>query len=533
MTVMDFDHATFDLRDPALAASLPSFSDLLSAGVEKHAERILVVFEGGEVWTWAQAQEHAQRMTGRLRALGCVPGDRIGLFLSNGPEFLSIWWGAALLGGILSPYNTALRGRLLIEVCETADPKIVFIGPSFREQKEDLQAAGVPVMDVGELASIVPDEAAAVSVSREGWMPHALIFTSGTTGRSKGSLASFAQIYSMTSHLVSGCDLTPEDRLLVDLPLSHLAAVATTLTMLIVGGSIAVRNAPAMSRYWEAAAETGVTFAIIVGTMAEFLLNQPLSPFDRSHKFRFLMSSPLPSRVEEFKERFGIVGFATGYGSTETGTPLFSGLSDAPVAGTCGRLRDGLQARLVDENDFPVAPGEAGELILRSEAPWIMSLGYYRNAEATAEAWRNGWFHTGDNMTRDLAGYYFFKGRTTDSLRRRGENISSFEVEREVLTYPGIMEAACVPVRGNGDDEVKVFLVLRSQDSWDYEALHRYLVGKMPHFMVPRYYEVIGELPKTATARVRKFELVMRGNGASTWDSEAAGLRVTRSGLAR
>ena len=245
------------------------------------------------------------------------------------------------------------------------------------------------------------------------------------------------------------------------------------------------------------------------------------------------MSAPLPVEHETFMARFGLQEIATAYGSTEVSGCL-TRTPDVPlVRGSCGRQRDGYLVRLVDEHDFEVPDGDYGELVVRTDQPWSLSTGYVDDPAATAASWRNGWFHTGDIFRRDNQGNYYFHDRRTDAVRRRGENISSFEVEREVLAFPGIAEVACVAVQTEGqpDDEVKVFVVL--EEPLDLESLVGFLVDRMPHFMVPRYYEVVDQLPKTATMRVEKHRLRTLGNSESTWDCQAFGLKVTSSGLVR
>jgi carnitine-CoA ligase len=205
------------------------------------------------------------------------------------------------------------------------------------------------------------------------------------------------------------------------------------------------------------------------------------------------------------------------------------------VPGSVGRVRRGYEVRLVDDHDVEVPPGEPGELIVRTARPWCLSSGYIDDPGETARAWRNGWFHTGDVLRADGDGNYFFHDRRKDTLRRRGENISSFEVERDVASHAAVAEAACVGVPSDGgvDDDVKVWIVPVEGAEVDLVALVEYLVERMPQFMVPRYYELTESLPKTPTLRVQKHILRQLGNSAATWDRDAAGLRVSRTGLTR
>ena len=217
---------------------------------------------------------------------------------------------------------------------------------------------------------------------------------------------------------------------------------------------------------------------------------------------------------------------------TETSWPLISGRNPR-VRGTCGRPREGYEVRIVDENDCEVAPDTVGELIVRSDIPWSMNHGYHNNPEATARAWRNGWFHTGDAFRRDPDGNFFFVDRLKDAIRRRGENISSFEVEAEVNAHPAVREAAVVGVPSEfGEDDVMAVVAPVAGKSVDPAELLQFLVPRMAHFMIPRYVRVMPELPKTPTQKVQKNLLREAGVTADTWDREAAGIRIRRERLA-
>jgi carnitine-CoA ligase len=257
---------------------------------------------------------------------------------------------------------------------------------------------------------------------------------------------------------------------------------------------------------------------------------QAPSARDREHTLRSAMMVPLVEDAPSFSKRFGVAIY-TLFNMTEISCPIISGLNPTPL-GTCGKPRDGVDVRVVDENDCEVAPGEVGELIIRADRPWSMTTGYYGNPEASAKAWRNGWFHTGDGFRTDPDGNYFFVDRMKDAIRRRGENISSFEVEVEVQSHPDVQEAAAVAVpSAMSEDEVLVALVAQPGRSIDPKALIEYLVARMPHFMVPRYLRIVSELPRTPTQKVQKHLIRAQGVTADTWDREQAGVVVRRQKL--
>jgi len=258
--------------------------------------------------------------------------------------------------------------------------------------------------------------------------------------------------------------------------------------------------------------------SILLSTMPNFLLAQPATPGDRDHSLTKVIIIPLFGELAAFRRRFGCE-VTTFYNMTEVSIPLAADGFNLVDGTSCGRPRPGVTARIVDQHDEPVAPGTVGELVLRADEPWEFNLGYWRNPEQTAEAWRNQWLHTGDAFRADADGNFYFVDRLKDAIRRRGENISSFEVEAEVEAHPAILESAAVAVPASaGEDEVKVVVALKSGERLDPAELHAFLQGRLPAYMVPRYIEVRSEeLPKTPTGKVRKAALRADGVG-SAWD---------------
>jgi crotonobetaine/carnitine-CoA ligase len=332
--------------------------------------------------------------------------------------------------------------------------------------------------------------------------------------------------------MLSGADaafahLGPDDRYLVNLPLFHVGGTGAVYVPLIRGGSCAIVDSFDTRAFWPTVRRTQSTIVTLLGVMASFVAKQPPSPDDRNHTLRSVMMVPLAEDADAFSKRFGCDVY-TVFNMSETSCPIVSGPNPSPL-GTCGRPRPGAEARIVDENDCEVPPGTVGELILRTDRPWAMNHGYLNNPEATAKAWRNGWFHTGDAFRVDEAGNFFFVDRMKDAIRRRGENISSFEVEAEVCAHPAVKEAAAVAVPSeHAEDEVLVAVSLAAGATLDPAELIRFLIPRMAHFMVPRYVRVLAELPRTPTQKVQKHVLRAEGVTADTFDREAAGIVVKR-----
>jgi crotonobetaine/carnitine-CoA ligase len=297
--------------------------------------------------------------------------------------------------------------------------------------------------------------------------------------------------------------------------------------MLQAGGSLAYPKGFSSTTFWDDVRRFEATITIAIHGMVSFMLDQPVRADDADNPLRVVYMGPL-TRHDEFAERFGCRVY-TAYGMTEVPVPIVSALD--PVDGrSCGRNADpeNYELRLVDEHDVPVPVGTPGELIVRNSRPWTINSGYKNMPEATANAWRNGWFHTGDEFLLDEEGNFFFLDRMKDVIRRRGVNISSFEVEEEVRSHPAVKDVAAVAIKNPdmeesaGDEEVKVVVVLEDDTALEPADLVDYLTPRMPRHWLPRYVEFAPELPRTESFKVRKADLRDAGVTATTWDSVAA-----------
>jgi crotonobetaine/carnitine-CoA ligase len=509
--------------------------DLLVKGAGEHPDRRLTLFEDGSTWTWRQALEQACAAANVLRSAGLGQDQILALILPNGPDFLRAWWGAALLGATILPINPALRGGLLERPLVIGQPAMLVTTPELAEPLSSVPACrDLALIDAATLAGddvSLPALAEPIGL----WAIEKLLLTSGTTGPSKLVQVPYLHAYWGYTTILKAQDFAESDSFLIDVPLFHSAALGYTNATLAVGSGICVRSRPVLDSYWEIARDAGVTGAVLISSMVTALMTKDPRPADREHRIRFMLTSPVPVDVDAFKKRFGVSTVLTSFGSTETSAPVLGEARAGLDPTYCGEIRPGWDVLIVDARDQEVQPGTVGEAIVRCARPFVMTPGYAGDTGATARAFRNGWFHTGDLLRRDADGCFYFVGRAKDVIRRRGENISAYEVEVAVAEHPGVAEVACVPVPSDDgvEDEVKAWVVTKPGAAVSMAELLEHSVRTLPSYMVPRYFELIDTIPKTPTGKAQKFMLLDRGNSASTWDRAANGFAVTRRGLER
>jgi carnitine-CoA ligase len=504
---------------------------ILETNAARQPDDTLVQFEDGTAWTRSQALDAAA--ANELRRAGVGPGDRVAVAQPNGSAFLRAWWGAVTLGATIIPVSYSYRGAILEHLLHLAEPRIVIADDNMRARISAGNFAG-RMLDDADLRGTdrsAPD----LTVPQKRSDAHVYCMTSGTTGPSKLARLSYSQTLSGGDLVFRNWYAASADVFLADLPLFTSNGMYLTHAALSSGCRISVRSRPELGSYWEVARDTGATITQLISTMVSYIENAPPRPAERQHQVRTMMCIPLPGDAGAFKDRFGIQNLHTAWGSTEIPAVICTWPGQKLVAGYCGRLRPGFEVRLVDPFDQEVPDGEAGQAIVRSARPWLISTEYLGNAEATAQAWRNGWCHSGDLLRRDADGNYYFVDRLTDSVRRRGLNISSFEVEQVLLAFPGVAEAACVADRSGVDveDEVKVWIVTAPGVAVKEEELLIHCAERLPHYMVPRYIELTDALPKGPNGKVLKYALRDTGNSEHTWDRLARGIDVTRHGISR
>jgi carnitine-CoA ligase len=475
--------------------------------------------------TVTELWEGAGRRAGALAASGVEPGDRVAVMSENRLEVLELWLGCAWLGACLVPINTALRGPQLRHVLETSQPCALAVEPHVLPALEGCGAT-LPrlwALDPSEQVEALPAQREPIAPAnpRPG-DPAAILFTSGTTGPSKGVVCPHAQWYwwAVLTRRVLG--IGRDDVLYTSLPLFHTNALNTFCQALVAGATFALGPRFSASAFWRRLAESGATVTYLLGPMVSILLKQPPERHDRAHSVRIALAPATPPELHEpFRARFGVV-LVDAWGSTETNI-VIANAADEIVPGSMGRLLPEFEARVVDEDDAEVPDGTPGELLVRNREPFSFATGYLGMPEATVDSWRNLWVHTGDRAVRDEDGTFRFVDRLKDAIRRRGENVSSWEVEQVLQAHPDVAAAAVVPVPSElGEDEVMAFVVPRAGCAREAEALVEFCKPRLAGFAVPRYFEFVEGLPLTPSGKVEKFRLRERGVAPSTWDREAA-----------
>jgi crotonobetaine/carnitine-CoA ligase len=514
--------------------------------VERHArergDSAFALFSTGDQWTYARLRTDVRKVAASLQALGVKQDDFVLSWLPNGPHAIAVWFALNYIGAVYVPVNISYRGRLLAHVIENSGARLMIADARLAERLAEVETAALDTLiavsgsapALKEIRCLAEDalsaatgEPADPSRALMPWDTHAIIYTSGTTGPSKGVLSSYRHLAASTEAIDT---VTAEDRALVNLPLFHVGGTSAVYRMLVRGGSIAIVEAFDTETFWDTVRKTGTTTMTLLGAMVSFLMKAKPTPRDRDHTLRQVVMVPLAEDAAEFTARFG-VDIYTVFNMTEISCPILSE-KNPDVPKTCGRVRVGFEARLVDQNDLEVPHGTVGELMVRADEPWTMNHGYNANPEATARAWRNGWFHTGDAFRRDQAGNFFFVDRMKDAIRRRGESISSFEVEAEIRAHPKVRETAVVGVPSEfGEDEVMAIVAPVPGAEIDPLELVSFLTPRLPYFMVPRYIRFMEDLPKTPTQKIEKHRLRSEGITNDTWDREQAGIRLKREKL--
>jgi crotonobetaine/carnitine-CoA ligase len=536
-----------------MSAEGETLMGVLERQTERHPDKVAVYF-GDDPVTYGQLLDRSRASANRLLELGVGPGDTVGILMENCEEQITTLFATAAIGAVEVSVNTAYRGEFLRHQLRNAGTAVVLadeelvdsiiaVSPELPDLRtllvrgagaEERVAEAAPSLDVQAVATLLHGAPDRVKLDRlpRAEDPSSIVYTSGTTGPSKGAVMTQNYMVHLGNQL-SGCWYRESDDVIYACtPLFHLASKGCGVLGAVVRGATCVLDQRfSVTHFWERTRRYQARGTFLIGGMLMMLWNRPEDPADADVPVRTVLGAPIPAALQSAMERRWNISFSTLYAVSEA-VPLTLGGITAPLQpGTAGKVNDEFfEVRLFDEHDREVPTGEVGEIVCRPRQPHVMFEGYYRNPEATVRAFRNLWFHTGDIGRFDTDGNLSFVDRQKDYIRRRGENISSVDVEQAVTKHPAVTETAAVAVRSDlTEDEVKICVTLHPEAAVTHEDLLAHCIEHIPYFAVPRYIEIVDSLPRTPSGRVEKYRLREAGVTEATWDCEAAGYHVTRT----
>lgn len=518
-------------------------STILSLRAKENPDKTFLAAPPEASLSYGEVDELTSRVAGGLQERGVAQGDRVLILLDNCPEFILAWFGATRAGAVEVPVNTQYFGDFLLHCVDSAKPCAVVVGANYASRIIDLRTdlarwslrvfvADHAALDDGRTVHDVVDTlqqagfdaspfsdltatpcAPAINTSARSDMS-AILFTSGTTGPSKGVMLSHAQLYFMANACVRLVQLGPDDTYMTAMPLFHgNAQFLTVYPALITGATVALYRRFSPARFSARLRESGATVTNFLGVMMDWVAKQEPDPRDGENRLRVVHAGPTAwSAVPLLRERFGIEAFVEAFGQTEIGLPIMARYGvDRPEGSAGVGVEEWFDLRLADpDTDEEVPIGEVGELQIRPKEDWTLTLGYFGLPDQTAQAQRNLWFHTGDGLRRDAAGNYFFVDRIKDCIRRRGENISSYEVEQPMLKFPEIASCALIGLPADeeaGEDELALFVVASPDHQLGPERVLEFAESALPSYLVPRYVQIVSELPMTPNGKIQKAAL--------------------------
>ncbi|MFC3040437.1 AMP-binding protein [Virgibacillus xinjiangensis] len=522
-----------------------TFGAIVAFRAKEKPDQRFIRFETSDM-TYREFHSGGNKVAHAMSSLGLSKGDRCAVMLPNGPEFLKTWLGLTRVGVVEVPVNTGLRGDLFAYILNQAKCKAIVIDQEWAGRLEDIhnelhylehvivvgEDHPTPFTD-GMVYSFeeMLEEASDgdVDIPVKPTDLSLILFTSGTTGPSKGVMLSHRANFALSHSCCDLMDYGPRDRLFTMFPLYHVnARYATILAALIAGSDVVMHKRFTASGFWDICKREQITTFTYMGSMLTILLKQPELSGDADNPVRQIQGAPCPSEIyDEFQDRFNIK-ITEAYGSTEIGLAMVN-RAETFRKGSCGRKLPIYEVEIHDDDGNPCPPNTAGEIVVRPKEPSVLFSGYYGMPEATVKAWKNLWFHTGDRGRMDEDGYFYFVDRQKDVVRRRGENISSFEVESVINKHPAVHGSAVIGVPSELSEE-EVLAVVQAKDDTKLSSreLLDFCQRRLPHFAVPRYVRFVEEFPRTPSQRIEKYKLRKQGITEDTWDREAAGYTVQR-----
>jgi crotonobetaine/carnitine-CoA ligase len=503
---------------------------LILAGAQHYPKQVAWT-DGAVQRRFQDLPELAARGAATLAARGVGPGDRVAVVAANRLEILELLVACSWLGSILVPLNPAMPVAQLRSILQYVEPALIFV-----DDAQDVRAL-VSSATSGSTWSGAVLQLPTAADTPASWITAgdavdalpitpgstlALLMTSGTTGVSKAVECPHGQFLAWGEGVGNMLGMTAQDIAYTCLPLFHTNALNASFQTMLHGATLHLGPRFSVSKFWQRNAEAGATVGYLLGAMVRMLLSQPPTLDVPPHRVGRILAPGTPvDALKEFESRFGSI-LIEGHGMTETNAALGTPLGIRQL-GYMGRVMPGYQAQVVDDQDVPVSDGTQGELVLRSDIPYAFATGYWRMPEVTVTANRNQWFHSGDRVVAE-DGWFRFLDRIKDVIRRRGENISGWEVEQVLDSHDEVARSAAIPVPSElGEDEVMAFVVRLPGSQLTAEHLHRDTADLLPSYARPRFIEFVDELPLTDTGKVRKQVLRDRGVSATTWDAEKSG----------
>jgi crotonobetaine/carnitine-CoA ligase len=525
---------TIDALASPVAPRDRTLPGMLQRQAERFGDKPLLTVAGVE-WSHRDAARAAARTGAALRAAGVRRGDRVAVMCSNRIEFLEAFLGCGWIGAVSVPINTASMGPQIEYFLADSGARVLLIEDRFVERLDTADLSGTALERIWIVGAVVASETALSGVACLSYPDHgdstpaeavlpgdtlAILYTSGTTGPAKGVTCPHAQYYWWGVNSARILGVGAADVLCTTLPLFHINALNTFAQACEAGCRVVVEARFSASGFWPAMQACGATVVYLLGAMVPILLTQPAGDAERAHRVRIGLGPGVPSAASAaFRERTG-VDLLEGYGSTETNFAIATA-ANSPRTGVMGWPQPGFHARVVDDQDVELPAGVAGELVLRADEPFAFASGYFGMPEKTVEAWRNLWFHTGDRVVREADGAFRFVDRLKDAIRRRGENISSYEVEQVLLSHPDVATVAVYPVRSElAEDDVMAALIAQPGRVVDPAELARFCEARLPYFAIPRFIDVAADLPRTENGKVQKYKLRELGVTPNAWDRE-------------
>lgn len=511
----------------------------------------LAASDGGSVTvadvthSYAELMRRADSLADGFRRAGVAPGDRIATIMADSMSFVEVFFAALRAQAILVPLNPYLKGRFLSYQLAESEPTLLVVDaqglaaskemyrniPSIQKIAliDDCDTSGISV-PAAPISSFYLTGIHEGEYDHDGRRPFLILYTSGTTGMPKGCILTQGSMTKIPSSIAYCYGIRGDDVVLTSLPLFHMGAISLALLpSIITGASVHMPGRFSASTYFEEAAQAKATISSGLGSMGHMLLAQPPKASDKMHKLRRFVLVPFPVKAQlAFKERFGTDVFSESFGQTE-GLGAMSRVHEARNPASSGQLMPWVDLAILDANGHKLKPGQAGEICSRPLTSGTMFQGYWKKPEATLSTWSGLWHHTGDRGYLDENGFLFFLDRIKDSIRRRGENIASAEVETAIAEHPKIAEVAIHAVPSSVDeDDVKACIILRKGEKVTPEELFDFFRDNLPYFAVPRYVEIFKEFPRTASLKVQKAELRQHGNSSTCWDFDEMGLKIGR-----